>query len=249
MLSVYSGRMRTAASHRTKLLLLAAVLFGSFALAPDAKPLQAAPACLPLGHMQVEIKTPFPSAQVDLVDQATLAAEARNAALPGAAKQPGIGGPSGGPLWHRVGLWLGTLEMSYDYRMLVSGAGSKPACAQIQSARLIVGFVSNRILISQGIADNPCRYDVTLAHERQHAEVARQTLAAHAALLEAEIVPRLRSASAATDRTVDGATDAIAVRWKEIMDGFFKRLRLEHARAQATLDTPEEYRRLQALCR
>ena len=241
--------MRTAASHRAWLRLSAPVLFGCAVLTLDSGSVRAAAACMPLDHSAVDVETPFPSPQVALADQATLVAEARNSVLPGAARQPGGDGPAAGPLWHRVGLWLGTLEMSYDYRMLVSGAGSSPACAQIESARLTVGLVSNRILISQSIADDRCRYDVTLAHEHQHAEVARRTLAAHTAVLEAEIVPRLKSASAATAGSVDDATHAIAVRWKEIMDDFFRRLRLDHARAQAALDTPEEYRRLQALCR
>ena len=85
-------------------------------------------------------------------------------------------------------------------------------------------------------------------HERQHAAIARQTLSAHAEQLRAEVIPQLKAASAAIGTNANQAGEAIGMRWKAILDGFFQRLRLDHERAQAALDTPEEYRRLQGLC-
>ena len=147
----------------------------------------------------------------------------------------------------RVGAMQSQLELSRKTSSVTTPTGSGH-CYWIESIDLVIRFRSLDIFIASEYRRDSCAYRAILSHEREHVRVAREQLNRFA--------PRFRQALHSRDVPSPSnprfTTQPPKAEIEELVDRLvspvFDQLNVTMANAQARLDTPEEYARIQAKC-
>ncbi|MCA1973037.1 MAG: hypothetical protein LDL44_09365 [Caenispirillum sp.] len=150
--------------------------------------------------------------------------------------------------WTTVGLTESSLEVRTATRTATWPAPGGGWCAQLQGARVEIGYPELRVYIPADFRPGSCAYATVHDHELEHVAITREVLMRHA--------PHL-------DRAVRRAGDGMGVRWaataaeaKSLAAGIInaalakplEALRAEHRLRNAAIDTADNYHGLQARC-
>jgi hypothetical protein len=149
-----------------------------------------------------------------------------------------------------LGFYRGELRtgLRLEYSVVTKGAD---VCVGLRRAVIEIAFVDRTIVLARELRQGTCRYDVALAHERQHARIDDRVLARE--------LPKIKDAVAreAADNGVIGpvrASDVDPYRddFSERLNRVFRREidRIGQVRRheQAQIDTPEAYAREAGRC-
>ena len=180
---------------------------------------------------QFDVRTEIPAAQLD---------RSRSRANLNGSSIHGLGAP-------RVGLMQSQLELSRNTRSVTTPTADGH-CYWVESIDVVIRFRSLDIFIASEYRRDSCAYRAILSHERDHVRVAREQLnrfapkfrqALHSPDVPSPANPKFttRPPKAEIEKLVEGLIAPV-----------FEQLNATMANAQARLDTPEEYARIQARC-
>ena len=170
--------------------------------------------------------------------------------LEGLTKIPGM--ENLGPGGKLQGLTVVEHKMAYKTGIAVSKhLFGGPECAWIDKLTVDLTPASMTIFVPREYPEDGCESEQILAHERQHEEIHRDTLAEYAeemrrALTRADWLPARGTPLAVSDRAeaerrveamVDKATKPVYARFKATL-----------AERQAVIDVPENYRWVSRRC-
>lgn len=153
-----------------------------------------------------------------------------------------------GPAWTPVGLTL--TELKYRIRLKVEALpiSSGTYCARATAVEADLGYDKLRVYIARKFRPGSCAYRSINAHEMTHVAVFQKALEQFYPRLK----HRLQRAAEALDpiRTSnpDSAAAYLRKRLNASVEPLFLEMNRELDRNNARLDTPERYRREQALC-
>jgi hypothetical protein len=174
----------------------------------------------------------------------------RDLDLAGIAKLPGT--EALGPGGKLQGLTVVEHRLAYKTGVALSdGYFGAPSCAWIDHLTVSLTPASMTIYVPREYPEESCESEQILAHERQHEEIHRDTLAEFAgemrrAVAKADWLPARGTPLSVTDRAeaerrieemIDKATKPVYARFKE-----------ELAKRQAVIDVPENYRWVSRRC-
>ncbi len=155
-----------------------------------------------------------------------------------------------GPSDRVLGLTASSVEILVSTEAF-SRTDGDGACVWLERIVATLRYDALDIFVAKEYPPTSCPYQAILAHERRHAKIARRHLQSFVqpvrSAFTALTIPRpespLRAASAAAGEA----------RIKDLLAGLLaplrKRLAASMDRAQARVDTREEYRRVQSQCR
>ncbi len=154
---------------------------------------------------------------------------------------------------HKNNATMGMTNVHYttEFKGQAQGAtrGPNRACARLKSVSMRVVIRELKIFILGDYAPGSCQYDTILAHEHQHAEIARTTLRDNLVKIRRRLrfeVDRLGEVrDISVKRAFDTAFNRLRVRMKPVLDDMGRDLK----RANAALDSPESYAQFNARCR
>ncbi len=146
-----------------------------------------------------------------------------------------------------VGLMQSRLEMSHRTKTTTT-PHRNGHCYWIQHIDVLLRFQSLDIFIASEYRRDSCAYRAILSHERDHVRVAREQLNRFA--------PKFRQALHSRDVpspnnpgfTTGSPSTEIETIVAELIGPVFEELNATMAAAQAQLDTPQEYAKIQARC-
>ena len=152
-----------------------------------------------------------------------------------------------GPGTNTLGLMQSQLELrdSVQFGAVPIDGGH---CYWVQTIDLVIRYRSLDIFVASEYRRDSCAYRAILSHERDHARVARDYLN--------RFEPRFRQALNTLDIPRPGRPSFTQGKPKtevrRLVEGLvrpvFDELNATMSRAQAALDTPEQYARIQARC-
>lgn len=207
----------------------------AFALALLATPALAQPRCKAMAEPAVRVDFAQPSPTLDMLPTAELRRQSRDGL--GEHAQP-------------LGLYKAELHTSIKVEFSMAG-DDKTACIALRDVIVDVQFVERRIYLARELQRGTCRYDATLAHERQHARIDDVIFARELPVLKAAV------ARAAAENGVVGPVPVgdlpahradIAERMQRALRHELDRVNELRRREQGAIDTPESYRREAARC-
>lgn len=153
---------------------------------------------------------------------------------------------------HATGLTVGVFRFETKYKIRsITQAGSGINCYWLDTVTVELNFAPT-VYIAREYPVGACRYDAVFAHEMKHVAVDREILGEYLPLVKdglqevadrvGVIGPTPRTAEAEVKRRI-GATIEQAV--NQTLD----KIQVERRRRQQIVDTPQEYRAVQAKCR
>jgi hypothetical protein len=212
-----------------------AAFFGIAALAlVAAAPAQAAVSCAPsVAKVAVEMDMPEP-----VVDNSLAQPALQN--LAGSRYHGG----------RALGLYRMTLTIDWTARLVRSEANGR-ACLSIDNVTLHIGMPSRRIYIMRERHPGTCLYESVLDHERKHQAVDDEVMAEELPRLQATVEHAIAAlpptwplptaeADEAEHRLTAPVAAAVQRGWAELFAA--------RAARQAEIDSPQEYRRVRAVC-
>ena len=153
---------------------------------------------------------------------------------------------------HATGLTVGVFQFETKYRIRstverFSGTG----CYWLDAVTVELNFVP-KVYIAREYAEGSCRYRAVLAHEMKHVAVDREILAEYLPVVRERlrnasaelgvIGPKSRGGEAEAKRRIGGVIE-------RAVNQVLEKIQAERRRRQQTVDTPREYRAVQARCR
>lgn len=153
---------------------------------------------------------------------------------------------------HATGLTVGIFQFETKYKIranleLLSGAG----CYWLDAVTVELNFVPT-VYVAREYAPGTCRHAAILAHEMKHVGVDREILATYLPIVRS----RLREVSAELGvigpkpKTAEGEVRRqIGSTIEQAVNQVMEKIQAERRRRQQTVDTPQEYRAVQAACR
>lgn len=146
-----------------------------------------------------------------------------------------------------LGLTQSQLELSNNAQY-TSAASAGGHCYWIRSIEVVLRYRSLDILVASEYRRDSCAFRAILSHERDHVRVARSYLA--------RFEPRFRQALSSVDIPTPGRPAFTSGTPKKevqqivenLIQPVYEELNATISRAQAKLDTPEQYARIQARC-
>jgi len=153
-----------------------------------------------------------------------------------------------GRAWTPVGLTL--TELKYQMRLKVEAIAvtKRTYCARLTSVDAELGYDKLKVYIARKFRPGTCAYRSISDHELTHVAVFRDALETFYPRLQR----RLQRAARQLDPVRAGSPDAAATymrkRLAATIQPLFLEMNRELDRNNARLDTPERYRREQAMC-
>jgi len=152
---------------------------------------------------------------------------------------------------HPVGLYVTSLVGGTVIEPRVTRVDDRD-CVAIAKGEIRFEMRTRTIYVAREIDRNSCVYRVTLEHERQHErfdeERIREQLPRNVGEMRYDFSNLATSApvsAAERDQVIRGYSE----RAQAIVDRMLERLFEDREKAQMSIDTPQEYARLSALCR
>lgn len=149
--------------------------------------------------------------------------------------------------WRQVGLTLSKLHYTLSTGVTVRSSGSRH-CAELSEVKAYLGYASLDVYIAREYAPDTCQHRSIQAHENKHVAVFQESLRIFA--------PRFQRA---LDETASGlgsmkvgspkeAAKRFQERLQRKLQPLLDQLQKEQAKANAALDSEQNYRREQARC-
>lgn len=164
--------------------------------------------------------------------------------LPGQRRPPS----ALGAMWHPVGLTVTERQFSMRVQVRAVRVSQGRYCGHLTKATARIGYDKLIVYIARKYRPGSCHYRSILEHENRHVAVFRDTLAKYADRVERRlkrVAGELRPVLADTaDKTAQLLQNALQRELKPL----FREMDRETDRLNATLDTPQNYRREQARC-
>ncbi len=149
--------------------------------------------------------------------------------------------------WRPVGLTVTELRYSMSTKVMVHSRGGRH-CANLTEVTFKIGYDDLDVFVARNYRPGTCEHRAINAHEHEHVQVFRSSLATYAPKIQDRLERiargmkpiRVGSPKVAAQRFQDRIYYAI----KPFLDGMQER----QAKLNAALDTEENYRREQARC-
>jgi len=155
----------------------------------------------------------------------------------------------GGSDWQPVGLTQTDLEFRMKIHVNAVSVGAKRYCGSLDRVEVFLGYKDMIVYIAQKYSPNSCHYQSILKHENLHVAIFRETLEDFAP----RVKNRLRQAAGRLTPVLASTARQAVNQLKAPMQREMKAMLLEINatldRANAAIDTPENYNREQANCK
>ena len=155
-----------------------------------------------------------------------------------------------GPNSQVLGLMNGQLEMHTEREYGYVPVGDQ-FCYWVNSAMVTLKYRTLDVYVASEYSPRSCAYQAILAHEQRHVKFAKEYVTRYA--------PRLRSVltslripkpgSAKLTPSMDHARVDMDTVFSELLTPVFEELNVEHQKAQARVDLPQEYARVRRRCK
>jgi len=150
--------------------------------------------------------------------------------------------------WIMRGLTRTDMERHLNVGITYRNRNSSGICAALTGITLKIGFRQFRVYIARKLKPGSCEYRTTLAHERTHVRIYQSALRKY--------LPEIRSVlrrSVDSLQPVEAASPVPAQRYflariERDLAPTLARMNSETETLNGHMDTPENYRREQALC-
>lgn len=147
-----------------------------------------------------------------------------------------------------VGMTRASHRMDYRFEYAIRGRQGGGACVYLSRLRATFGFSGMEVYVAREYAEGSCAYNVTLQHENQHVQINRAVLARQAPRIRQGLVDILKRMNPLIVADAEQAGELIKQRLGSRLDPYLKAFEADRDAANATIDTPENYRRTAALC-
>ncbi len=104
------------------------------------------------------------------------------------------------------------------------------------------------IFVATEYRRSSCAYRAILSHEKDHVRIAREYLGRFVPRFEEALRSRNLPTPNRPQFTKKGPGEVVKLQLAELVEPVFEELNAEMARAQAALDTPQRYARVQSRC-
>ena len=155
----------------------------------------------------------------------------------------------GGLDWQPVGLTQTELEFRMRVEVNAAPAGGKRFCGSLDRVEAFLGYGDLYVYIARKYRRRSCHYESILEHENLHVSIFRDTLEHYAPRVE----KRLRQTAERLTPVLVGSAQQAANQLQEAMQRrmrpLFREMNATLDRANAAIDTPENYKREQAHCK
>lgn len=153
-----------------------------------------------------------------------------------------------GSAWTPVGLTL--TELKYQMRLKIEAipVNNSTYCARVTEVNADLGYDTLKVYIARKFKPGSCAYRSISAHEMTHVAVFRQALDQFFHRLQHRLQRAAQGLDSVTSRSPDRAAAYLRKRLSATIKPLFLEMNRELDRNNAKLDTPERYRREQALC-
>ena len=136
------------------------------------------------------------------------------------------------------------IAVSVTYRQITKNS----VCIGVSKVAARVGYRDFKVYIDRKLKPGSCAYKSTMAHELNHVAIYRDQLQKYHPLFERQL-----NISAAKLKPIISRSSTLGHKYflRKLNTGFkriFKQMNKETDRRQGRMDTPENYRREQALC-
>lgn len=151
--------------------------------------------------------------------------------------------------WRTNGLAAAQLRTDGETSVSVVQIASGEWCGFLDTAEFAISYEDPlRIYISNSYDESSCQYRAILKHELQHVDVYRATLKAHLRGANERVVEIMVAAGPVIARTKQEVAAAIETKVGKAVLDVADGIAAEARQLNATLDTPENYRIVQAEC-
>ena len=162
-------------------------------------------------------------------------------------------GPGGN--FHPLGMYRASLkhdlQLEIATRSLRGADGKEVFCVWIQRVALKIGFLPRNIMLAREYRLGSCEYGAIFGHEMRHAQIDDAVLGDYLPKLRTELRQAAAEASArgaVVPGLVENRKAELRQRMTQVIQGAATELDRLRNRAQSTIDTPSEYRRVAESC-
>ncbi|MBO6520450.1 MAG: hypothetical protein JJ900_09125 [Rhodospirillales bacterium] len=153
-----------------------------------------------------------------------------------------------GSAWTPVGLTLTELKYSMRLKVEAQPVSDGGYCARVTAVEADLGYDNLRIFIARKFRPGSCAYRSINAHEMTHVAVFKQALDRFYPRLQHRLQRAAETLDPVRTSNPDRAAAYLRKRLSASVEPLFLEMNRELDRNNARLDTPERYRREQALC-
>ncbi len=151
--------------------------------------------------------------------------------------------------WQPVGLTQTDLEFRMRVQVNAASAGANRYCGSLDRVEAFLGYDQLTVYIARKYGRRSCHYKSILAHENLHVAIFRDTLEDFAPRMEQRLRQTAEKMKPVLVRSAQQAADRLQAAMQRQMRPLFRQMNAALDRANAAIDTPENYKREQAHCK
>ncbi len=155
----------------------------------------------------------------------------------------------GGGDWQPVGLTQTELEFRMKVHINAVSAGAKRYCGSLDRVEVFLGYDDLIVYIAQKYHRGSCQYQSILKHENLHVSIFRDTLEHYAPRVENRLRQTAERLAPVLVSSAQQAASRLQAAMQRQMKPMFREINAALDRANAAIDTPENYKREQANCK
>lgn len=165
-----------------------------------------------------------------------------------AAKIGGHGASSRSSGWVTRGLTKTSLESQIEVGVQLRKIGKNRYCIGLQKVTAQVGYKEFRVYVARDLKPGSCEYRTTMGHEQAHVAIYKDQLRQFAPRFEQRLLRAASRLRPIISKSTKAGPKYFLQKLNSEFRQVFKQLNRETDSRQGRLDTPQNYRREQALC-
>lgn len=150
--------------------------------------------------------------------------------------------------WVTRGLTKTSLESRIEVGIQYIKIGKNQFCIGLKNVAAEIGFKHFQVYVARDLKPGSCEYRTTLDHEQAHVAIYKDQLRQFAPRFEQRLERVAASLKPIVSRTANAGHSYYLNKIRGEFQQVYRQFNRETDRRQGRLDTPENYRREQALC-
>jgi len=150
--------------------------------------------------------------------------------------------------WVPIGLTLTEIRLQMNIRINAKSDGHGRFCASLDSVNASIGYDKLTVYVAREYRRGSCQYNSIVGHERGHVAIFRETLTRYIPRIEGRLRRTAARQGTISVRTPKQGANRMQRNLEREMEPLFREINRALDRANARLDTPQNYQREQANC-
>lgn len=150
--------------------------------------------------------------------------------------------------WVTRGLTKTALESQIEVGVQLRQLSNKRYCIGLQKVTAKVGYKEFRVYVARDLKPGSCEYRTTMDHEQAHVAIYKDQLRQFSLRFEQRLIRAASRLKPIVSKSTKAGPNYFLKKLNSEFRQVFKQLSRETDSRQGRLDTPQNYRREQALC-